>query len=96
MIDENEVPVAHHGDNVRLRLKNVDEDDLLPGFVLCSIRNPVHAVTQFEAQLQVVDYPSIMCAGYMAVMHCHTTREEITISVVITYIGITAQSRQKN
>lgn len=79
--DENELQIAHNGDNVRLRLKGVSEEDIQPGYVLCGLKNPVHAVTAFEAQLQIVEYPSIMCAGYGSMMHAHTTREEVTIAV---------------
>jgi peptide chain release factor subunit 3 len=80
--DENELQIAHNGDNVRLRLKGISEEDLQPGYVLCGLKNPVHAVTSFEAQLQIVEYPSIMCAGYGSIMHAHTTREEVTIAVI--------------
>lgn len=79
--DESEVQQAYNGDNIRLRLKGVDEEDLQPGYVLCNQKNPVHSVMQFEAQLQIVEYPSIMCAGYSSIMHAHTTREEVTIAV---------------
>ena len=79
--DENELQIAYNGDNVRLRLKGVTEEDLQPGYVLCGQKNPVHAVMAFEAQLQIVEYQSIMCAGYSSIMHAHTTREEVTISV---------------
>jgi peptide chain release factor subunit 3 len=82
--DENELQIAHNGDNVRLRLKGVSEEDIQPGYVLCGLKNPVHAVTSFEAQLQIVEYPSIMCAGYGSMMHAHTTREEVTIAVIFS------------
>ncbi|KAJ3271149.1 translation termination factor GTPase eRF3 [Terramyces sp. JEL0728] len=94
--DENEVSIAYNGDNVRLRLKNVDEEDLLPGFVLCGLKNPVHAVMQFEAQLQIVEYPSIMCAGYTCVMHCHTTREEVIISELLHKIDKKTKKKSKS
>lgn len=81
--DENELSQAYNGDNVRLRLKGVSEEDLQPGYVLCGTKNPVHAVTAFEAQLQIIEYPSIMTAGYSSIMHAHTTREEVIIGVIM-------------
>ena len=81
--EDNEVNQAYNGDNVRIRLKNVEEEDVSPGFVLSGLKKPVHAVTKFEAQLVVMDYPSIMCAGYNAVMHAHTACEEVTISALL-------------
>lgn len=83
--DESEVQIAHNGDNIRLRLKGIEEEDLQSGFVLCQQKNPVHAVMQFEAQLQIVEYPSIMCAGYSSIMHAHTTREEVSIAVILQF-----------
>ncbi|KAI9347312.1 P-loop containing nucleoside triphosphate hydrolase protein, partial [Obelidium mucronatum] len=79
-MEENESNVAISGDNVRIRLKNVEEEDVLPGFVMCNLKNPVHAVTTFEARLAIVEYKSIMCAGYTAVCHAHTAIDEITIT----------------
>ena len=35
-IEETEVDVVYAGDNVRLRLKGVEESDVSKGFVLCS------------------------------------------------------------
>jgi peptide chain release factor subunit 3 len=78
---EEEVQVAVSGDNVRIRLRGVEDDDISPGFVLTSVHKPVHAVRQFEAQLAILDHKNIICAGYSAVMHVHTLAEEVTLSV---------------
>ncbi len=78
---EEEVQVAISGDNVRIRLRGVEDDDISPGFVLTSVHKPVHAVRQFEAQLAILDHKNIICAGYSAVMHVHTLAEEVTLSV---------------
>jgi peptide chain release factor subunit 3 len=84
---EEEVQVAVSGDNVRIRLRGVEDDDLSPGFVLTSVHKPVHAVRQFEAQLAILDHKNIICAGYSAVMHVHTLAEEVTLSVRLFAIG---------
>ena len=80
---EDEVQNALCGDNVRIRLRGVDDEDISPGFVLTSPSNPIHAVRQFEAQLAILDHKNIICAGYSAVMHCHTLAEEVTLAVRI-------------
>lgn len=51
--DDDEVQAALGGENLRLRLSGVDEDDIAPGFVICSRNTPVPCVTYFDAQLQV-------------------------------------------
>lgn len=55
----------------------------MSGFVLCSPKNPVHAVTAFEAQLAIIEYKNIICAGYTAVMHAHTLVEEVTLTALL-------------
>jgi len=78
---EDEIDSAICGDNVRLRLRGIEDDDLSPGFVVSTPSQPVHAVRQFEAQLAILEHKSIICAGYSAVMHVHTLAEEVTLPV---------------
>lgn len=82
---EEEVPIAVCGDNVRVRLRGVEDEDILTGFVLTSVEAPVHTVTQFEAQLVILDHKNIICAGYSAVMHVHTAAEEINLTALLHY-----------
>lgn len=82
---EAEIPSAICGDNVRVRLRGVEDEDISPGFVLTSPKNPVHAVRQFEAQLAILEHKNIICAGYSAVMHVHTLGEEVTLSALLHY-----------
>ncbi|GJE84079.1 eukaryotic polypeptide chain release factor 3 [Phanerochaete sordida] len=82
---EDEVNQALCGDNVRIRLRGVDDEDISPGFVLTSPNKPIHSVRQFEAQLAILEHKNIICAGYSAVMHCHTLAEEVTLSALLHY-----------
>lgn len=78
---EEEINKALCGDNVRIRLRGVDDEDISPGFVLTSPLRPIHAVRQFEAQLAILEHKNIICAGYSAVMHIHTLAEEVVLPV---------------
>ncbi len=78
---EEEIPQAICGDNVRIRLRGVDDEEISPGFVITSPSKPVHTVRQFEAQLAILEHKNIICAGYSAVMHIHTLAEEVTLPV---------------
>jgi len=78
---EEEIPVALCGDNVRLRLRGIEDTDINVGFVLTSPKAPVHVISQFEAQLVILDHKNIITAGYGAVMHVHTAAEEVSLSV---------------
>lgn len=53
--DEMEVQATRSGENLRLRVTGAEESDIMPGFVLSSIKSPVPAVTQFEVQLMIVE-----------------------------------------
>jgi len=92
---EEEVHVAISGDNVRIRLRGVEDDDISPGFLLTSVHKPVHAVRQFEAQLAILDHKNIICAGYSAVMHVHTLAEEVTLSALLHYFDKTTGRKSR-
>lgn len=72
---------AFCGDNIRLRLRGVTDDDVQPGYVLTSPKHPVKAVTAFRADLSIIEAKNIICGGYSAVVHVHTLAEEVTITV---------------
>ncbi|KAJ9124507.1 hypothetical protein QFC24_003298 [Naganishia onofrii] len=80
-----ELPVAYCGDNVRIRLKGVTDEEVSPGFVLTSAVKPIRVATQFEAQLAIVDTKNIVAAGYACVLHLHTLAEEVTITALPHY-----------
>ncbi|KAL0949918.1 hypothetical protein HGRIS_009946 [Hohenbuehelia grisea] len=82
---DDEIEAAQCGDNVRIRVRGVDDEDLSPGYVLTSPTMPIHAVRQFEAQLAILEHKSIICAGYSAVMHVHTLSEEVTLTALLHY-----------
>ncbi|EHN03094.1 Sup35p [Saccharomyces cerevisiae x Saccharomyces kudriavzevii VIN7] len=76
---ENEVDMAMCGEQVKLRIKGVEEEDISPGFVLTSPKNPIKSVTKFVAQIAIVELKSIIAAGFSCVMHVHTAIEEVHI-----------------
>ncbi|PWN53684.1 hypothetical protein IE53DRAFT_408489 [Violaceomyces palustris] len=82
---EEEVPAAISGDNVRVKIKGIDHEDVNVGYVLTDPTHPVHVVTRFEAQLAILEHRNIICAGYSAVMHCHTVSEEVSLSALLHY-----------
>ncbi|KAF9549838.1 translation termination factor GTPase eRF3 [Mortierella hygrophila] len=83
---EKEIPVAGVGDLIRLRLRGVEEEDVMLGFVLCSLKHPVHAVSKFEAALGILDLKNIIASGYTAVLHIHTAIEEVTLTAMLHLI----------
>ncbi|CAE6454303.1 unnamed protein product [Rhizoctonia solani] len=92
---EEEINFAYSGDNVRLRLRGIDDEDITPGFVLTSPGRPVHAVTQFEAELVILEHKNIICAGYSAVMHVHTLAEEVNLAALLHYFDKKTNRKSK-
>lgn len=80
---EDEIQSATCGEQVRIRLRGVEEEDVLPGFVLCSPKRPVHCVPAFEAQIVLLDIKSILSAGFNCVMHVHAAQEEVTFAALL-------------
>lgn len=80
-----EMEMAFCGDNVRLRLRGVTDDDVQPGYVLTSPQKPVHAVTAFKADVSIIETPNIISSGYTCVLHVHTAAEEVTLSQLLHY-----------
>jgi peptide chain release factor subunit 3 len=80
---EEEVNTAQCGDQVRIRLRGIEEEDILPGFVLCSPKRLVHCVTAFEAQIRVLELKSILSAGFNCVLHVHSAIEEVTFAALL-------------
>ncbi|KAG8532900.1 translation termination factor GTPase eRF3 [Bacidia gigantensis] len=80
---EDEIPAATCGDQVRLRVRGVEEEDILPGFVLCAPKRPVHCVNAFEAQIALLELKSILSAGFNCVLHVHSAIEEVTFAALL-------------
>eukprot|EP01018_Ginkgo_biloba_P016728 Gb_00640 [translate_table: standard] len=87
--DEDEVKRAKPGENLRVKLSGVEEEDISTGFVLCSLASPIPAVLEFDAQLQIlelVDHKAIFTAGYKAILHIHSVVEECEILEILHQI----------
>jgi len=80
---EDEIQSAMCGEQVRIRLRGIEEEDVLPGFVLCSPKRPVHCVSAFEAQIVVLELRSILSAGFNCVLHVHAAQEEVTFAALL-------------
>ncbi|KAI1326712.1 hypothetical protein F5Y16DRAFT_373795 [Xylariaceae sp. FL0255] len=80
---EDEIPIAQCGDQVRMRLRGIEEDDISPGFVLCSPKRLVHNVKAFEAQIRILELKSILSAGFNCVLHVHAAIEEVTFGALL-------------
>lgn len=84
--DEDEVQQVKSGENVKVKLKGVEEEEVSPGFVLCEIDKPCKVAKIFDAQVVILEHKSIICSGYSAVLHIHAAIEEVSVKAIICLI----------
>jgi len=61
------------GDNVGFNIKNVSVKDIKRGYVASDSKNkPSAGVSDFTAQVIVLNHPGQICNGYSPVLDCHT------------------------
>jgi elongation factor 1-alpha len=73
---------AHHeqlkegeaGDNVGINIRGVGKKDMARGDVICDAANPAKIVEEFEAQIAVINHPTVIAKGYTPVFHVHTAQ----------------------
>lgn len=81
--NDDETNAVRCGENVKVKLRGVEEADVAPGFVICDPSNPCKTGRIFDAQVVILEHKSIICAGYSAVCHMHTVAEEVTVKLLI-------------
>ena len=73
---------AHHeqlqegeaGDNVGINIRGVGKKDMARGDVICDAAEPASIVEEFEAQIAVINHPTVIAKGYTPVFHVHTAQ----------------------
>lgn len=80
--EEREVTSLQCGDNGRIKLKGVEEEDVSCGMVLCDVERPCKSARVFDAQLYILETKSIICPGYSAVLHVHAAIEEVKMTKI--------------
>jgi len=84
--DDIEVTKVTGGENIKVKVKGIEEDAVTPGFVLCDPTNPIKSCKTFDAQVVVLDYASIICAGKTFVLHLQAIIEEVTLKALICLV----------
>ncbi|KAJ2078661.1 translation termination factor GTPase eRF3 [Coemansia sp. RSA 988] len=89
--DESEEQSAVSGDNVRIKLRGVEEDSIQNGHVIVDARNLCHSTMAFDAQLMILEAKNIMTAGHRSVLHVHTAIEEVGITKLLHKLNAKGQ-----
>ncbi|MFC6905216.1 translation elongation factor EF-1 subunit alpha [Halalkalicoccus tibetensis] len=77
-----EVPQAQPGDNVGFNVRGIGKDDIRRGDVCGPAEDPPSVATTFQAQIVVMQHPSVITAGYTPVFHAHTAQVACTIESI--------------
>jgi len=84
--DDIEVTGVSSGENIKAKIKGIEEAEVTPGFVLCDPKNPIKTGTVFDAQVVMLDLKSIICAGFSCILHLQAMSEEVTIKALICLV----------
>jgi len=77
-----EVPSADPGDNVGFNVRGIGQDDIRRGDVCGPASDPPTVAETFQAQIAVMQHPSVITAGYTPVFHAHTAQVACTIESI--------------
>ncbi|ESS29882.1 putative elongation factor Tu [Toxoplasma gondii RUB] len=98
-IEDDEVAFAKPGENVRIKLMGVDEDQLGNGMMLCPVNDPCPVVTSFVGRLGIVElleHRPLVTAGYSCVLHAHTAREEVVLNKLLEVVDKKTKKKKNN
>eukprot|EP01135_Chromosphaera_perkinsii_P008672 Nk52_evm5s1444 gene=Nk52_evmTU5s1444 len=93
--DEDEVKCALAGDSIKVKLKGIEDEDIMAGFVLCDLADKCSYTKVFDAKVVILDHKSIIAPGFTAVMHIHTCTEEVVLNKVICLIDKKTGEKKK-
>src|SRR3989338_5976510 len=69
-----QVTQAEPGDNIGFNVRGIGKKDIARGDVLGHVDNPPTVVSDFTAQIVVLNHPTVITAGYTPVFHVHTAQ----------------------
>jgi elongation factor 1-alpha len=91
------LPSAEAGDNVGTNIRGVGKKDVARGDVICDANSPIPIVTEFIAQIAVINHPTVLAKGYTPVFHVHTAQVPCQFIELIEQIDPkTGQVMKKN
>jgi elongation factor 1-alpha len=74
---------AEPGDNVGFNVRGFAKNDVTRGDVIGEITNPPTVAKEFEAQIVVLNHPSVIAPGYTPVFHAYTAQVPCTITAIL-------------
>ena len=78
-----QIQQAEPGDNIGFSIRGVQKKDIARGDVLGHVDAPPTVVTEFTAQIVVLNHPTVMTVGYTPVFHIHTAQVACQITELV-------------
>jgi elongation factor 1-alpha len=75
---QTQIEKAEPGDNVGANIRGISKNDVKRGDVAGPVENPPTVAKTFDAQIMVLNHPSVITVGYTPVFHCHTAQVSCT------------------
>jgi len=82
-----QVNEAIPGDNIGFSVRGIGKKDIARGDVLGHADNPPTLVSEFTAQIVVLNHPSVLTVGYTPVFHIHTAQTACKITELVKKIN---------
>jgi len=78
-----QIQQAEPGDNIGFSVRGIQKKDIARGDVLGHVDNPPTVVSEFTAQIVVLNHPTVMTVGYTPVFHIHTAQVACSITELV-------------
>lgn len=91
IIDDQECDMAVPGENVVIKVKGCEEEDVRGGMVLSHASKPSSTAVEFIGQIWVLDlleHKPLITAGYAAVLHTHSLSVECMITQLVSELNM--------
>jgi peptide chain release factor subunit 3 len=86
-VEEKSVDRVGPGENLVIKIKGIEEDDVHEGFVLCEKERPIMQTKDIECQvvvLPLLEHKPLLTAGYQCVLHAHALSVECSIEKLLS------------
>jgi len=88
---------AEPGDNIGFNVRGIGKKDIVRGDVLGHVDNAPTVVTEFTAQIVVLNHPTVVTVGYTPVFHVHTAQVACQIIAIEKKLDpATGAEKEKN
>jgi peptide chain release factor subunit 3 len=86
VVETKEMTNVYNGDNVHIRVKNLEEHEVTKGNVITIPNTNLSCANYFLAQIKILDIENILTLGSKMVLNVHEACEETTVHKILALI----------